>query len=86
MGNVITTGSELIHCPLFFYLFFLLHTPPINLETEEVASWIKVLLNHFSKKKKSTIKPRTSPQPKLTASIARLHSRQHVKFGNLAGQ
>ena len=45
MGNVNTTGSELIHFPLFFQLFFLLHTPPINLEIEEVASWIKVLLN-----------------------------------------
>ena len=45
MGNVNTTGSELIHFPLFFQLFFLLHTPPINLEIEEAASWIKVLLN-----------------------------------------
>ena len=45
MGNVNTTGSELIHFPLFFQLFFLLHTSPINLEIEEVASWIKVVLN-----------------------------------------
>ena len=46
MVTVNTTGSELIHFPLFFLvIFFLLHTPPINLEIEEVGSWIKGLLN-----------------------------------------
>ena len=65
----------------------IMHTPPINLEVGEVSSWIK---HKIKDNLALSADQKLARNPKLTASIARLHTRQPVllilKLETLAGQ
>ena len=64
-----------------------MRTPPINLEVGEVSSWIK---HKIKDNLALSADQKLARNPKLTAIIARLHTRQPVllilKLETLAGQ